>query len=55
MENPAVTQAGELIELGNHRLLCGDSSKLSALRKLIGGNKIHLFFTDPPYNVANDR
>jgi len=51
MENPAVTQPGELIELGNQRLLCGDSGKLSALRKLVGDNKIHLFFTDPPYNV----
>jgi len=49
-ENPAVTQPGELIELGNHRLLCGDSGKLSALRKLIGDSKIHLFFTDFPYN-----
>lgn len=51
MENPAVTQPGELIELGSHRLLCGDSGKLSALRKLVGDNKIHLFFSDPPYNV----
>jgi len=51
MENPAVTQPGELIELGSNRLLCGDCSKLSALRKLVGDNKIHLFFTDPPYNV----
>ncbi len=51
-ENPAVTQPGELIELGSHRLLCGDSSKLSALRKLIGDNKVHLFFTDFPYNCA---
>ena len=50
-ENPAVTQPGELIELGSHRLLCGDSSKASALRKLITNNKVHLFFTDPPYNV----
>ncbi len=50
-ENPAVTQPGELLELGNHRLLCGDSGKLSALRKLIGDNKVHLFSTDPPYNV----
>jgi DNA modification methylase len=49
-ENPAITQPGELIELGNHHLLCGDSSKLSALRKLIGDSKVHLFFTDPPYN-----
>ena len=50
-ENPAVTQPRELIELGNHRFLCGDSSKPSALRRLIGDNKVHLFFTDPPYNV----
>ena len=49
-ENPAITQSGEIVEIGNHRLLCGDSSKLSALRKLIGDNKIHLFFTDFPYN-----
>ncbi|GAG12729.1 unnamed protein product, partial [marine sediment metagenome] len=51
-ENPAVTQSGELIELGSHRLLCGDSSKPSALRKLIGDNKVHLLFTDPPYNCS---
>ncbi len=50
-ENPAITQPGELIELGNHRLLCDDSGKLSALRKLLGNNKIHLLFTDVPYNV----
>ncbi|MFB0554203.1 MAG: ParB N-terminal domain-containing protein [Phycisphaerae bacterium] len=49
-ENPAVTQPGELIELGNHHLLCGDSGKLSALKKLIRNDKVHLFFTDPPYN-----
>jgi len=50
-EHPAITQPGELIELGSHRLLCGDSSKPSALRKLIADNKVHLLFTDPPYNV----
>jgi DNA modification methylase len=51
-KNPAVTQPGELIELGSHRLLCGDSSKPSALKKLIGDNNVHLLFSDPPYNVA---
>jgi DNA modification methylase len=50
-ENPAVTQPGELIQLGNHRLLCGDSGKPSTLRKLVGNRKVHLLFTDPPYNV----
>lgn len=48
--NPAITQPGELIELGNHRLLCGDSGKLSALRKLIVDKKIHMVFCDIPYN-----
>lgn len=50
-ENPAITQQGELLELGNHRLLCGDCGKLSTLRKLVGRRKVHLLFTDPPYNV----
>ncbi len=50
-KNPAITKPGELIELGRHRLLCGDSSKLSALRKLLGDSKVHLLFMDPPYNV----
>jgi len=50
-ENPAVTQPGDLIELGNHRLLCGDSSEPSSLEKLVGNQKVHLLFTDPPYNV----
>ncbi len=50
-ENPAVTQPGDLIVLGEHRLLCGDSGKPSALRKLIRNRKVHLLFTDPPYNV----
>jgi DNA modification methylase len=50
-EHPAITKPGELIELGNHRLLCGDSSKLPTLRKFIQDTKVHLLFTDPPYNV----
>jgi DNA modification methylase len=50
-EHPAVTKLGDLIELGNHRLLCGDSSKSSDLKKLLRNHKVHLLFTDPPYNV----
>ncbi len=50
-EGPPVTQPGELIALGRHRLLCGDSSKLCDVRRLIGDQKAHLLFTDPPYNV----
>ena len=47
----AITQPGDLWILGNHRLLCGDSSSPSDLDRLLGGNKIHLCNTDPPYNV----
>ena len=47
----AVTQPGDLWLLGNHRLLCGDSSSPSDLDRLLGGQPIHLCNTDPPYNV----
>ena len=46
-----VTQKGDLIQLGNHRLLCGDSSKSEDVARLIGDNKINLIFSDPHYNV----
>ncbi len=54
-DRPVVTQAGELIELGSHRLLCGDSAKPEDVQRLLESVRIHvvdLVFTDPPYNVA---
>lgn len=45
------TRAGDIITLGNHRLMCGDSSSPSDLDRLLGGKLIHLVNTDPPYNV----
>ena len=47
----AVTQPGDLWILGNHRLLCGDSSLPPALDRLLDRAPIHLVNTDPPYNV----
>ncbi len=47
----AITQPGDLWILGNHRLLCGDSSKPEDLDRLLAGKPIHLCNTDPPYNV----
>jgi DNA modification methylase len=47
----AVTQPGDLWMLGNHRLLCGDSSKPEDLDRLLDGAVVHLVNTDPPYNV----
>lgn len=47
-----VTQPGEIIELGEHRLACGDCTDGELLGRLLGDTKAHLLFTDPPYNVA---
>jgi DNA modification methylase len=47
----AETQAGDLWILGDHRLLCGDSSRSADLDRLLDGAVIHLVNTDPPYNV----
>lgn len=47
----AFTQPGDLWILGNHRLLCGDSSKAEDVDRLLEGAPIHLVNTDPPYNV----
>src|SRR5262245_22397589 len=47
----ATTRPGDLWLLGNHRLLCGDSSKPEDVDRLVDGAPIHLVNTDPPYNV----
>ncbi|MCC7434696.1 MAG: ParB N-terminal domain-containing protein [Methanoregulaceae archaeon] len=47
----ATTKPGDLWVLGNHRLLCGDSSSPKDVDRLLGGVPIHLVNTDPPYNV----
>lgn len=47
----ATTQKGDLWLLGEHRLLCGDSSAVADVDRLLDGQPIHLCNTDPPYNV----
>jgi len=42
---------GELYELGDHRLMCGDSTIKEDVARLMGQNKADMVFTDPPYNV----
>ena len=43
---------GDVWELGNHRLMCGDSIDLQQVKTLMGGVKSDLLITDPPYGVA---
>lgn len=46
-----ITKEGDLYILGNHRLLCGDSTNIQHVEKLMDGNKADMVFTDPPYNI----
>ena len=47
-----VTVSGDIWVLGNHRLLCGDSTSIDDLERLCAGQRVDMWMTDPPYNVA---
>lgn len=51
LKNPTITKNGDLWLLGNHRLLCGDSTKEESYTILMNDKKANLVVTDPPYNV----
>tara|TARA_R110000803_G_C11941595_1_gene316649 strand:+ start:68 stop:1246 length:1179 start_codon:yes stop_codon:yes gene_type:complete len=46
------TVIGDVYKLGNHRLMCGDSTSIDAVETLIDNKKINMVFTDPPYGVS---
>lgn len=45
---------GDIYQLGNHRLMCGDSTNIENINKLIGVAKINMIYTDPPYGMNLD-
>lgn len=50
-ENPYNVKLGDIWQLGNHRLMCGDSKDKKQVYKLMNGEKADMVFTDPPYGV----
>lgn len=46
-----ITVQGDVWVLGNHRLMCGDSTSIDAVEKLMDGVKADMVFTDPPYGI----
>ena len=46
-----VARTGEVWHLGDHRLLCGDSTNSDDMARLMGSARASMAFTDPPYNV----
>ena len=50
-----VIKTGDYIELGRHRLLCGDSTNENDIKKLLNGNVPTLLFTDPPYGMKKEK
>lgn len=47
-----ITVPGDVWVLGKHRLMCGDSTSIDAVEKLMDGGEVEMVFTDPPYNIG---
>lgn len=47
-----ITKLGDVWLCGNHRVMCGDSTSIDAVDKLMNGNKADMVFTDPPYGIS---
>ena len=47
-----MTKLGDLYQLGEHRLICGDSTDANIIDRIMDGIKADMVFTDPPYNIA---
>ena len=48
---PAITRPGDIWQIGEHRLICGDSTRAETYAALLGDKRAQMIFSDPPYNV----
>jgi DNA modification methylase len=48
------TKPGDLVQLGNHRIICGDATDPKVLSHLVGRKKVDMIYSDPPYNIQLD-
>ena len=48
---PAITRPGDIWQIGEHRLICGDSTRAETYAALLGDKRAQMVFSDPPYNV----
>lgn len=48
------TESGQMWQLGAHRLICGDCTNANVVKRLLGGEKARMIFTDPPYGIGKD-
>jgi DNA modification methylase len=53
VEDDPVTKLGDVWVLGKHRLMCGDSTSVDAVKKLMDGDRAAFCFTSPPYNAGD--
>lgn len=53
LELPTIPKAqlGDIYKLGNHRLICADSTKIKNIKKLVGDKRVDMVMIDPPYNI----
>lgn len=54
VQEEAVAKLGQIYQLGEHRLMCGDSTDAETVQLLMDGAKADMVFTDPPYNIASE-
>jgi hypothetical protein len=50
-DGPAITQLGDIWQIGTHRLICGDSTMAATYQQLLGNERAQMVFSDAPYNV----